>query len=313
MIESYYADELENNGKAPGTVQRHKDNLGDYRVWCDEKDIEPENADVSDIDSFLSYLQAEGYADNSISSFYYSLKAYYDWVYAVDESPFDSSRLKHSRYLGSNSGTAEERKKKSEKEEIKYITEEEKEELKDNVPSPQLKNELIIEIMWQTGIRQSEAVLIELDDIDTENREIDIYAPKTDEYRTVYYQSSLDILLEQWINGGYRDRFDTSDSSYLFITNRTEKMQPKSINQMVRKAADNAGIQEITGEDKNGKRRKITSHAIRHGHAVHSLKNGIDITFIKEHMGHSDLSMTQRYLDLVDSDVKDTYQSKFPA
>lgn len=308
-----YFLELEKSKKSDSTVDRRKYDLKAFSHWCG-RDIDPENTTVHDIDDFLRWIQNRGFSDSTISSYYYSLKGYYDYLSGNDDSLFEHDLLSHSDYLGDTSGSAEERKKRREKEEMKYVTEEEKEILKENVPSPKIKNELIIELMWQTGIRQSELVLIELDDIDREKREIDIFSPKTDDWRTVYYQPSLDILLDQYINGGYRSRYNSAaDSPYLFVSLRGPKMVPHSIGRIIRETAKDSGIQEVTGQDKKGDRHKITSHALRHGHAVYSLKNGIDITFIKTHLGHEDISTTQRYLDLVDTDVRQTYQSKFPA
>jgi integrase/recombinase XerD len=293
-------------------VKKRKSDLKRYQEWCEEEGVDPQEATIDDIDSFLKWLNSDGYSDSSISSFYYSLKGYYDEIAGLDDSLFESNRLKHSEYLGDSSGSHQKRKEKSEQEDIKYITEEEKDKLKEHVPNPKIKNELLIELLWQTGIRVSEAALIERDDIDRQNREIDIYAPKTDDWRTVYYQPSLDILLDQYLNGGYRDRYTTAiDSSYLFVSRKAEKMKPGTLNRIVKKAAENAGIQEVTGTDKNGDRHRITAHAIRHGHAVYSLKQDIDISFIKEHLGHKDISTTQVYLDLVESDVREKYHSKF--
>ena len=311
MIAQYVRSQLEDNGLSDSTIKRRKLDLESYEEWCQENDIEPENAGIDEIDSFLNSLKSDGYSDSSISSAYYSLKGFYDYI---DIEIFKSERIAHKDYMGDSSGSHEERKKRTEKEEIKYITESEKDQLKAHAPDPKMKNELLIELMWQTGIRQSEAVLIELNDIDYDEREIDVFAPKTGEWRTVYYQPSLDIALEQYVNGGYRSRFTSAqESPYLFVSRKGPKMNPKSVNIMVRQAAENAGIQEVTGHDKSGPRHKITSHAIRHGHAIQSVKDGIDISFLKEHMGHSDLSTTQIYTELVDSDVKDVYQNKFTA
>lgn len=309
-----YKRELEDSSKSDGTVTRRESDLDVFEKWCSERDIDPEEVGIDELDSYLTYMMNDGYADSSIEGAYYSLKGYYDTIYPVDESPFDSSKLRRKDYLNDSSGTAKERKERTEKEEIKYITESEKDKLKEYCPDPKMKNELLIELMWQTGIRQSEAVLIELNDIHRDERKIDIFAPKTGTWREVFYQPSLDILLEQYINGGYRSRFTSAETSpYLFVSRKGPKMEPKSVNIMIRQASDNADIQQITGRNKNGPIHRITSHSVRHGHAVHSLKNGIDIAFIKKHMGHKDISTTQQYLDLVDTDVQQEYQDSFPA
>lgn len=313
LLEQYIQTELSN--VADATKKRRVQDLKKLQSWMKEQDIELTEADAFDIDSFLSKLNNQGYSDNSMSSYYYSLKGFYDWLASKkgNESIFQSDQLKASKYKGSSNGTHEERKEAKEKEEIKYVTKEEKDLLKEHVPNPKIRNRLIIELMFQTGLRESEVTLIELDDIDTENREIDVFAPKTGEYRTVFYQKSLDLLLNQWIEHE-RGKFITAqDSDYLFISRKSERLWDHSINSMIKESAERAGIQEVTGKDLKGKRHKITSHALRHGHAVHSLKNGIDVTFIKEHLGHKEISTTQKYLKIVKSDLKEEYQDNFPA
>lgn len=314
-IQSFIETELERGSLADSTVAKRKGDLEDYLDWCEKHDIEPANAGYRDINEYLNEIREYGYSDATISNRYYSLKKYYDYITAEDESPFNSNRLKNANYTGDSSGSHQERKRREDKQDIKYISESEKDQLKKHVPDPKLRNELLIELMWQTGIRQSEASLIELNDIDRDERKIDIFAPKTGDWREVFFQPSLDIALEQYINRGYRDRFTSADSSsYLFVSRKSEKIAPGNINKIVRQAAENAGIQEVVGNDVNGEPRyRITSHAIRHGHAVHSLKSGIDIAFIKKHLGHSDISTTQQYLDLIDTDVKREYQDSFPA
>lgn len=314
-IQRFIQDELERGNLADSTVAKRRGDLEDYLDWCEKHAIDPATARYKEINEYLNEIRANGYSDATISNRYYSLKKYYDHITEEDNSPFNSSRLKNADYTNDSSGSHEERKKREDKQDLKYITEEEKDQLKTHVPDPKLRNELLIELMWQTGIRQSEASLIELNDIDRGERKIDIFAPKTGDWREVFYQPSLDISLNQYINGGYRSRFTSADNStYLFVSRKSEKIAPGNINKIIRRAAERAGIQEVVGEDVNGDPRyRITSHSIRHGHAVHSVKNGIDIAFIKKHLGHADISTTQQYLDLVDKDLKDEYQNSFPA
>ena len=51
-----------------------------------------------------------------------------------------------------------------------------------------------------------------------------------------------------------------------------------------------------------------TTHSLRHGHAVHALKEGIDVRTVKKHLGHSKLEMVMKYLQLIDDDVKEAYE-----
>ena len=131
-----------------------------------------------------------------------------------------------------------------------------------------------------------------------------------DPMRTVFYQSSLDFLLEQWIDGGYRDSFpNATDSPYLFTGDRRPAINSDDVGVIVKEAATEAGVNEVMYEDAHGNERwKLTSHALRHGHAVEALKSGIDVRTVQKHLGHSSLDMTMRYLNLIDNDVREAYR-----
>lgn len=151
-----------------------------------------------------------------------------------------------------------------------------------------------------------------VDNIDEGERSIRVYAEKTDDYRTVYYQPSLDPLLDEWLHGGNRmGFFKANESPYVFVSGQSEQFaHSNDINRIVRNTAKDAGLNEVMYEDRAGvKRWKITSHTLRHSHAIASIKSGIDIERVRRHMGHSSLDMTKRYLQFVEEDVRDAYGS----
>lgn len=79
------------------------------------------------------------------------------------------------------------------------------------------------------------------------------------------------------------------------------------VQNIVGKAAETAGIQETLYTNAAGQPiNRITPHAFRHGHAVKLLKDGVPTRFVQEHLGHADLSTTEHYLQVIESDVKDS-------
>lgn len=100
-----------------------------------------------------------------------------------------------------------------------------------------------------------------------------------------------------------------ADSPYLFVSRKADRLRTENVGRMVKKAAENAGIQSVLYTDQRGhERTRITSHALRHGYAVHALKSGIDIRTVQEHMGHAKIETTMKYLQLIDDDVKESYR-----
>lgn len=195
--------------------------------------------------------------------------------------------------------------------------------LKENVPAPRIRNELIIMMLYDTGVRRGELAQIQLEDIDHDEQLIDIPALKSPKPRKVTYGlNRTGRLLDDWLDGGYRDTARYArDSPYLFPTDMGKQMDPRTVNDIVTQAADNAGIQEPVADyadqpDENGdctKReyRLITAHTLRHSHGVQAIKSKIDIRRLAESMGHigSDekvnLDTTLTYLQMVEQEYID--------
>jgi len=195
-----------------------------------------------------------------------------------------------------------------------YLPAEEIPKLYRNVPAPTKRNRLILKVLYQTGIRRNECATIRLDDVEPlENQEITIRAEnsKSGKQRTVYYKESLIPNLREWIDGGYRESEGKAEQSeYLFPTRESVHIHPNHITQIVKQAAGNAGIQANVYTDSGGKQRdKVTPHTLRHSYAVNMLRppNPVDVRTLQGLLGHSDLSVTEEYLDLVRDDEKQEY------
>lgn len=301
--------------KSESTHHQRKYGLGKYEEWLAEQDRDLLSIGKFEIEDFIVYLGAEGYAPETCNGIYSTVFNFYEYLVDLsyenpepdlDESPCE--RVNRKEFSSVLHGT---KKQQEMREKITYLSPDEIELMCEHVPAPTLRNELMIRLMFQTGCRQGEVRNMRVDNIDEANRSIRIYAEKTDDYRTVYYQPSLDGLLKQWLHGGHRiSYFKAASSPYLFVTDQSEQFtHSTNINYIVRETAKKAGLNEVMYEDHAGVQRwKITSHTLRHSHAIASIKSGIDIERVRRHMGHTSLDMTKRYLQFVEEDVYDAYQ-----
>jgi integrase/recombinase XerD len=188
---------------------------------------------------------------------------------------------------------------------VYYLEHEDIDRMLENLPSPRWRNELMLKLQYKTGLRAGELVSIKIAHIDENERSITVPAQKS-EKRTVYYGGKnprwVELPLKRWLDGGRVGE----NEEYLFPSERADHVSTTSYGRhVVKKAAENAGIQQEIGEYADGRTQSlVTSHAIRHSYGVQAIRSGIDVRNLMRLMGHTELDMTLRYLKIADSDTK---------
>lgn len=256
----------------------------------------------TDIDDYLEYISGEYNSTETLGAKLDSVRHLCDWMYrkgVVDEDW--SETFEWSKYVNGSSRTLQ-AEALDQNEDYVAIPREEVEMLwqDDALPSPALRNEIIIKILWFTGLRSSEIVKIKIDNIDREKGEIRFYDKKTDEYHDVWYPvSRMEPLLKEWI-GFRRDTLSpyADESPYLLLTHQKEQMRASHVSRIVKEAAQNAGVNEVLYIDAAGKKRwKITGHTLRHSFATHHANVlGTPLHILQTVMNHEDMDTTRKYI-----------------
>lgn len=276
-----------------GTYETRKNGLKRFNEWLNANDLAIDEVDPFDIEDFLFDLAEGGYAPNTVSSYWDSTRLLYQFLTkrtdSLEENPVEE--VKYRDIKPAMKGT-----KKHDKAEVSYVDQDEVEQLIQNVPRPKLRNRLLIRLLYQSGARAHELASVELDDIDREQRTIDLWSEKTSSGRTVCFQSSAAALLSQWLDGGHRASVKKAKQSpYLFPTRHAEKIRPQTISKTIVEAAKRADLQEVLYTDANGNPRyRITAHTIRHGTAMKLNDEGVDLKRIMEYLGHDTPQQTGR-------------------
>lgn len=292
------------------TAQTYVTNVKLFIEWMDENRSNSfREANEDDIDDYLYDCEKRGLANKTIALKYTSIQQFYKRLEAdgvVERSPTENTESgvktevpKQQKELREDKPTA--------------VTKDEVEKLCDNVPNPTTRNELMIRLMFQTGIRTKEMRNIRIQDINRQKNSIKVDNAKDEGVRTVYY-NDLEPMLSEWLDLGGRDSMRTADESqYLFLTNRSEKFNINRANKIIENAAENAGIQrEMYTDEQGGKRRRITPHALRHGFARYCVKEGMDISQLQELMGHGNIETTKKYLQFTNEDLKEAVAKYAP-
>ncbi|MCL4480271.1 MAG: tyrosine-type recombinase/integrase, partial [Candidatus Thermoplasmatota archaeon] len=178
-----------------------------------------------------------------------------------------------------------------------YLTEREMADLLDSSKDDMRAN-LIISLLANTGIRVGELCKIRLTDVDLEERIVHIKSGKGDKDRIVVIPDTTAKALSDYLK--QRILIDT-DSPYLILSNRKKGYDPSTIERIVKNIAAKSGIQK-----------HVTPHVLRHTFATAVLRNGGDIRFIQQILGHASLNTTEIYTHIDDSALKEMYEKHRP-
>lgn len=163
----------------------------------------------------------------------------------------------------------------------------------------ELRNRVLIEMMYACGLRISELCDLKLSQLDRDNLVVRIIG-KGNKERMVPYYPSLDKLITRYLNE-YRSLYAKEDCEYLFVSKRGDKISPRSVQLL---------LEEV--RVKNGLNINLHPHMLRHSFATHLLDNGADLRSVQELLGHENLSTTQLYTHLTFDRLKKAVASSHP-
>ena len=162
-----------------------------------------------------------------------------------------------------------------------------------------MRNRLILEILFQTGIRRAELIDMHLDSVNPDLNQIKVLGKRNKE-RIIPISPSLSKLIRTYINVR-SSNFTGIDSSELFLTDKAKPIYPKMVYNIV-----NSYLKYVTSLEKK------SPHVLRHSFATHLLNNGADLNAIKELLGHSSLAATQVYTHNSFEKLKSIYHKAHP-
>jgi len=168
-----------------------------------------------------------------------------------------------------------------------------------------LRDRLILELFYATGIRISELVAIRFKDIRLEEGIIYIMGKRNKE-RIVMIGSESQRILRKYKVFLHNEELDSSED-YLFSAMRRNKkgiighLSVSSVFNIVKKY-----LSQVSNDE------KLSPHSLRHTFATHMLSNGAGLMAIKDLLGHSSLSSTQVYTHVQPEKLKENYKNSHP-
>lgn len=324
-VEAVYEEMRTDNSTSDSTADRYIRGTERFLDWLAEHEegVGPFDVVARDFRRFMNSMKAEGYAYGTLQPFMYGPRAFYRAGKDLHEEqqelleagrdirvseipevsdptePFslgdftNDSRSKQSKGLEANDSHHK-------------LTKEEIDQLCEHVPSPRNRNVVLIRLMYQCCLRRGELVRLKVDDVNRDERTIDVPAVKGNKGRDtpIPYQATLDDLLNVWIDVERKGVASAASSDYLFPTERSEHISEDFVSTLVRESAERAGLQETLYVDNMGReKKKIHSHTLRASGAHRIWDKKEDIYLVSKVLGHSDVDTTERYLDVDKDDI----------
>ena len=271
------------------TVSSYLRDIRQFSDWLSAiEDIEILNATQLNISGYLSHLQQIGKSGATISRTLASLKNFYS--YAVSAGFLENSPI-----------TADIHIDRGEKKAPRILTGREVELLlsQPSADAKGLRDKAMLEVMYATGIRVTELIDLNLEDV---NLELGIIKCCTDKKSRVIplYPAALNALSVYMKEVRTLMIAEPSENA-LFVNVGGSRMSRQGFWKILKFYQAKAGIEK-----------DITPHTLRHSFAVHLLENGADIASLQELMGHCDISSTQVYSHMINKKVKSVYEKCHP-
>ncbi len=266
------------------TIKTYENALERYVTFLNNKNILESSTDT--IEKFIQSL--DNLEASSLANYLSALKHFYNYYLKlgkIKQNPCDLvSMPKLSKKLPT------------------YLTIDEVNKLLDITPvdAYSSRNRAILELLYSSGLRITELVNLEINNIDFDDCILRIFGKGSKE-RIVPMNDYAIKYLGEYLSKYRVDLLKTDANNFVFLNNHGKKMTRQGVFKMIKKEC------LVKGINKN-----ISPHTLRHTFATHLLQNGADLRIIQEILGHSDISTTQIYTHITNEKLKHDYEEYHP-
>ncbi|MHC4460998.1 MAG: tyrosine recombinase XerC [Planctomycetota bacterium] len=241
--------------------------------------------------AYLAFLNEKQYSKTTVARKLATLRSFYKFLVKRNQ-------------IGSNPVTVV-RTPKQEKKLPRFLEYEEVKRLLETPPMDSwlgARDRAILETLYSTGIRVSELVALNMDDIDFLGEVVHIRGKGKKERIAPIGSSALQVIQHYMEFRNKRAQSNSNfDSKVLFVNKHGRRLSTRSVRRKMDKYLKMAGLDP-----------SISPHTLRHSFATHMLNNGADLRSVQELLGHQSLSTTQVYTHLTTRKLKEVYQNAHP-
>ncbi|BDR60458.1 site-specific tyrosine recombinase XerD [Lactobacillus xylocopicola] len=290
-VEDYLRYSQLERGLSNNTIAAYRQDLNTFLAFLKRERLTTWPTKAVDIDAFLAGLSDQNKATSSISRMISSLRKFYQWLVRQNMQKLnpmleiDSPKKDHRLPVA--------------------LSEEEVTRLLDQPEISQklgLRDRALLETLYATGIRVSELINLEFNDLHEDLRLVKVFGKGSKERLIPISDVALSWIKQYQVL--VRDPLLLKvgqNNDHIFLNNRGGSLTRQAVWQIIKRYCVQAGI------NKN-----VTPHTLRHTFATHLLENGADLRVVQEILGHSDISTTQIYTNLSQKHILEVYAKTHP-
>lgn len=287
VIGDFIGNLTSNKNLSKNTIESYTRDVKQFLTYLSENNLDFKNVKRTNIIAYILYLQKQGKATSSISRSLASVRAFYHVL------------IKNRIIV--NDPTLNLETPKIEKKTPQILSIEEVEKLlvlPQSIDPKGARDKAMLEVLYATGIRVTELVSLNVEDV---NLELGYIKCNGNKERIIpigrIALESLNVYLKEFRKKFLKNREERA----LFLNFHGERITRQGFWKIVKNYAALAGIEK-----------EITPHTLRHSFAAHLIENGADLKSVQQMLGHSDLSTTQIYAEMVKNRISDVYKKSHP-
>jgi integrase/recombinase XerC len=253
-----------------------------------------DNAELSDLRSWLARQQATGAARASVQRRAAAIRVFWEWAHQTGRTGRNlAAGLKSPKKQRRLPATVDQKAAATMLAEAARRAEE--------AGGPVgIRDVAILEVLYATGIRVSELCGLDLADVDTERRVLRVFGKGAKE-RSVPVGAPAMRALDRWLAEGRGILSGPRSGNAVFVGERGARIDPRVVRRIVHRAL---GLAEGAPD--------LGPHGLRHAMATHLLEGGADLRSVQEMLGHASLATTQIYTHVTTDRLRRAFEQAHP-
>ena len=289
FLKEFIDSNLVEKGNSKNTASAYTSDLKQFLNWSESKNYNLKTIDENKLEKYLIYLGKRGYKESSISRKTACLKAFFKFL--LKESYKNNNIMKN---ISRNNKSSNLPKSLSDYEINKIF-----ELIDSSEDKNKLRNKVIFEILYGCGLRVSELINLDIENINFEESQIKCTG-KGNKQRIVPTNDNCLKSINDYIELE-RSIFRAKEPKALFLNKNGRRVTRQTIWTAVKECTKDLNLSI-----------EVTPHTLRHSFATALLKGGANIREVQELLGHSSLSATQIYTFLDNDWIKKEYLNSHP-